>query len=79
MLEQWALIEADFQREYAMDLSVHLDRTSWRRFSSLLSGLSPQSAFVNYMASKQSPQKPRAILLSDPRAIAASVRGKSRR
>lgn len=69
-------MEADFLREYRLDLVDQLDSLSWRRFTVLLSGLSPQSAFLNAMVRKK--KEPRAILLTDPRAIAASIRAKAR-
>jgi hypothetical protein len=40
------LVEADFMREYRIDLAVDLARLSWRRFIVLLRGLSPASATV---------------------------------
>jgi hypothetical protein len=40
------LIEADFQREYGMDLNEATDRLSWRRISALIAGLSGESRFV---------------------------------
>ncbi len=43
----WAYIEADFQREYAIDL-VHSEM-SWRKFRVLYSGLSAKSqVYLNY-------------------------------
>jgi hypothetical protein len=45
------LVEADFQREYGIDLMASLDSMSWRRFVVLLGGLSLESRttthFVN--------------------------------
>lgn len=37
------MIESDFQREYHIDLCE--DRVSWRKFVTLLGGLSPDSVF----------------------------------
>ena len=43
----WRYIEADFQREYGIDL-VHSDM-SWRKFRVLYEGLSPKSmCYLNY-------------------------------
>ena len=43
----FACIEADFQREYGIDLLT--SDMSWRRFRTLYAGLSPRSAcFRNY-------------------------------
>lgn len=41
--DHWGAVEADFQREYGIDLLDGLDVMSWRRFTVLLSGLSPTS------------------------------------
>ena len=38
----WPYIEADFQREYGINL-LEADDMSWRRFCALYSALSPQS------------------------------------
>lgn len=46
ILEQWSLIEADFQREYGINLAEDIGAMSWRRFSILLKGLSRDSVFV---------------------------------
>lgn len=37
-------MEADFQREYGLDLSAELGKLSWRRFIVLVRGLGPHSA-----------------------------------
>lgn len=46
MIESWASVEADFLREYQIDLAVALEDMTWRRFMILLRGLSPNSATV---------------------------------
>lgn len=46
MLERWSLLEADFLREYQLDLNVAIGELSWRRFRALLSGLSGTSAWA---------------------------------
>lgn len=46
IIEGWALIEADFQREYGINLQEELGKMSWRRFRVLLNGLSGDSVFV---------------------------------
>jgi hypothetical protein len=46
ILEHWSLIEADFQREYGINLATEIGAMSWRRFSALLRGLSRDSVFV---------------------------------
>lgn len=37
-------MEADFQREYGLNLTMELGRLSWRRFVVLVRGLGPNSA-----------------------------------
>lgn len=44
MLDVWDAIEADFMRDYRIDLSVQLNTMSWRRFSVLLNNLNPDGA-----------------------------------
>ncbi len=44
MLQLWDAVEADFARDYGIDLTEQMDRMSWRRFSALLRNLSPQGA-----------------------------------
>jgi hypothetical protein len=40
------LIEADFQREYGIDLGASLGELTWRRFCVLLGGLSADSRLL---------------------------------
>lgn len=44
MLHIWGAIEADFIRDYRIDLMEQLDGMSWRRFLVLLNNLSPHGA-----------------------------------
>lgn len=44
VIDFWPAIEADFRREYRLDLATELERMSWRRFLVLLRGLSSLSA-----------------------------------
>lgn len=53
MLHHWASIEADFYREYRIDLVVEIKKISWRRFCVLLSGLSPNSLWANIVNSAE--------------------------
>ena len=41
------MIEADFMREYSMDLPFSINNISWRRFELLLDNLSINSNIVN--------------------------------
>ncbi|OQC05023.1 MAG: hypothetical protein BWX79_02375 [Alphaproteobacteria bacterium ADurb.Bin100] len=42
-------MEADFQREYGLDLGAAVEVMSWRRFCALVQGLSASSATVMMM------------------------------
>ena len=44
MLLMWDAVEADFQRDYRIDLTQQLDHLSWRRFLALLNNLNPYGA-----------------------------------
>ena len=44
MLHIWDAIEADFSRDYRIDLMEQIDQMSWRRFLVLLNNLSPYGA-----------------------------------
>ena len=44
MLLIWDAIEADFLRDYRIDLIEQLDHMTWRHFLALLNNLSPQGA-----------------------------------
>src|SRR6185369_13689256 len=46
VVRDWVFVEADFLREYEIDLGRELEAMTWRRFLILLRGLSPQSATV---------------------------------
>lgn len=45
-MEKWSIIEADFQREYGINLIAACNDMSWRRFLILLRGLSAESALA---------------------------------
>ncbi len=42
-------MEADFQREYGLELGAAIETMSWRRFCALVQGLSASSATVMMM------------------------------
>lgn len=52
-MESWALVEADFMREYGIDLVTDLPRLTLRRFMVLVRGLGPASAVANHQAAGQ--------------------------
>ena len=63
--EGWAYIEADFQREYRIDLAAEISHSfkhggglSWRKFLVLLSGLSSQSTWVAWRANYKPQPRP---------------------
>lgn len=45
ILACWSAVEADFQREYGLNLVREMSLMSWRRFLSLLAGLSSKAGF----------------------------------
>jgi len=51
-MESWALVEADFMREYGIDLVTELRRLTLRRFMVLVRGLGPGSAVANRQAAR---------------------------
>ena len=54
ILEDFAMIEADFQREYGMNLVRSLDQgLSWRRFLVLLGHLGPNSVTTYTLANTE--------------------------
>lgn len=66
IIEDWALIEADFQREYGIDLVSEIGGMSWRRFSVLLSGLSRDAVFI--VSKQKDKDQPKVIEGTDPEA-----------
>lgn len=46
MREHWGALEADFQREYRIDLSKEIKTMSYRRFCVLKNNLSSNSVYV---------------------------------
>ena len=51
-MESWALVEADFMREYGIDLVAELPRLTLRRFMVLVRGLGPASAVASRQAAR---------------------------
>ena len=49
MLEYWPSIEADFYRDYRIDLRTEIHNMTWRRFDVLLGNLSVESNTVLLM------------------------------
>lgn len=56
LLEGWGFLEADFAREYGLDLMRAAQTMSWRRFLVLVRGLSSRSAYREWRQSER--QKP---------------------
>lgn len=52
------MIEADFMREYGINLSFALDKMSWRRFLVLLYNLSSDSLVVNILNARRNGEVP---------------------
>jgi len=78
VLDHWALVEADFQREYGLDLSRALWSMTWRRFSTLLAGLSPEAVFIHRMAKDGKRARSSGPVLSDPKEIAEAIKARFR-
>ena len=51
-MASWALVEADFMREYGIDLVTDLPRLTLRRFMVLVRGLGPGSAVAARQAAR---------------------------
>lgn len=66
MIAHFAAIEADFQREYRINLAAEVWLMSWRRFAVLLRDLSPESMWKRIAASKI---RPGVVRLEDPQEI----------
>lgn len=60
-LEHWGIIEADFLREYSVDLINELKEMTYRRFVILLQGLSPNSVWFNLVSNMP-------LTIEDPKA-----------
>jgi len=73
MLEHWALIEADFTREYGIDLAQ--ETLTWRRFINLIGALSAESVFYATIreTTKDQPLENPDDIMHD---IARQLRGK---
>lgn len=52
MLHIWDAVEADFERDYGIDLMKQLDVMSWRRFLVLLNNLNPHGAVASSIRAK---------------------------
>lgn len=66
MIAHFAALEADFQREYRINLAADVWFMSWRRFTNLLRDLSPESTWKRIAAAKI---RPGVVRLEDPQAI----------
>lgn len=62
IIEGWAFIEADFQREYGINLGESISIMSWRRFTVLLQGLSRESIYIIVNSNDQEAQEQEEIL-----------------
>ena len=71
IIEKWGLIEADFQREYGINLVEELDALSWRRFLTLLSGLGMNSTLINVISKSNQPSEG---IIEDPEAAERAMK-----
>lgn len=49
----WDAVEADFYRDYGIDLTQQLDKLSWRRFIVLMNNLNPYGAVATRIQAEQ--------------------------
>jgi len=68
VLENWAIVEADFQREYQINLICDIKTMNWRRFIVLLTGLSPDSLWHQLNSNDNSEQ-----IIEDPKMAERAV------
>lgn len=69
----WDAVEADFQRDYGIDLMEQIDLMSWRRFVALFRNLSPYGvAAARAEELRKKPQEDEEISEEDGRAQAAA-------
>ena len=54
MLHIWDAVEADFLRDYGIQLVEQLNNISWRKFTVLLNNLSPHGAVAMRMSMEES-------------------------
>jgi hypothetical protein len=58
VIGDWGIIEADFLREYRIDLSADIHSMTWRRFSVLLNHLSVDSLLRNIIEQRKKGEVP---------------------
>jgi hypothetical protein len=74
-MASWALVEADFMREYGIDLVTELPRLTLRRFMVLVRGLGPASAVANRGSARWSPGSGAARMARTPAESEAVLAG----
>lgn len=52
MLHIWDAVEADFERDYGINLMEQIDTMSWRRFVVLLNNLNPHGSVAATIRAK---------------------------
>ncbi|MBR6861173.1 MAG: hypothetical protein IKM73_07630 [Acidaminococcaceae bacterium] len=68
----WDAVEADFQRDYGIDLMEQLDGMSWRRFTALFRNLSAYGAVASRIEEIRKKPQDAEINEQDGRAQAAA-------
>lgn len=68
----WDAVEADFQRDYGIDLMERLDGMSWRRFTALFRNLSAYGAVASRVEEMRKKPQDAEISEKDGRAQAAA-------
>ena len=74
-MASWALVEADFMREYGIDLVTELPRLTLRRFMVLVRGLGPQSAVASRQAARHYLGRGAARMAQTPAESEAALAG----
>lgn len=72
LLHVWDAVEADFQRDYGIDLMEQIDGLSWRRFTALFRNLSAYGAVASRVEEMRKKPHDAEISEQEGRAQAAA-------
>lgn len=53
IIEDWNILEADYMREYGINLPLFIDTITWRQFLVFLNGLSQESLTVQTITNRK--------------------------
>lgn len=68
----WEYVEADFRRDYGIDLTRELPDMSWRQFQTLLNGLNPYGSVASHYDSALKEQESTREKTEDEKRVAAN-------